>query len=361
MSALARVAAGVGGASLVLWVLRSAVRTVVLPRAEVVWLTRWTFLALRKVFDLRLRRAKTYPQRDRAMAMYGPIGLVLLPFIWVSLAIIGFTGAFWGLGVDPLTEAFELAGSSLLTLGTHQAQDLPTHVTQFFAATIGLGLVALLISYLPSIYSAFQRRELAVARLATRGGDPPSAVETIVRHHRILSLEALDEIWDGWETWFADVEETHSSQPSLVFFRSITHERSWLTSAGALLDTASLRASTLDLPSNPQAQLTIRAGYLALRRIATYYDIEFDPDPQPDDPISVARSEFDDVYDQLVEAGVPVRTDRDQCWIDFRGWRVNYDVPLVALASLAMAPYALWSSDRSAVRVRPRAMRRRGR
>ncbi len=39
--------------------------------------------------------------------------------------------------------------------------------------------------------------------------------------------------------------------------------------------------------------------------------------------------------------------DREQAWRDFSGWRVNYDVPLLALASLVMAPYAPWSSDRS--------------
>jgi hypothetical protein len=41
-----------------------------------------------------------------------------------------------------------------------------------------------------------------------------------------------------------------------------------------------------------------------------------------------------------------VRQDRDQCWRDFAGWRVNYDTALVELARLTMAPRAPWSSDR---------------
>ena len=160
---------------------------------------------------------------------------------------------------------------------------MPTYGASFLEATIGLGLVALLISFLPTIYGAFQRRELLVARLATRAGDPPSSVEMILRHHRLARLDALDEIWDDWETWFADIEETHTSQPSLVFFRSISHERSWVTSAGVVLDTAAIRASTLRLPRNPQAELCLRAGYLSLRRIAAYFEIPFDPAPEPDD------------------------------------------------------------------------------
>jgi len=75
--------------------------------------------------------------------------------------------------------------------------------------------------------------------------------------------------------------------------------------------------------------------------------IPYDPDPAPDDPISIAREEFDDLCRRLEDAGVPLIDDRDQAWRDFAGWRVNYDVVLVQLAGLVMAPYAPWSSDRS--------------
>ncbi len=34
--------------------------------------------------------------------------------------------------------------------------------------------------------------------------------------------------------------------------------------------------------------------------------------------------------------------DREQCWRDYAGWRVNYDTVLIALAALTMAPYAPW-------------------
>ena len=51
----------------------------------------------------------------------------------------------------------------------------------------------------------------------------------------------------------------------------------------------------------------------------------------------------------------------DLAWFDFTGWRVNYDVPLLALAGFVMVPYAPWSSDRSLRfrRARLRAGRRR--
>jgi len=168
-----------GGAALVLMVLLSALRTVVLPRGEPVLLTRTVFVSLRAGFNVWARRAKTYEQRDHTMAMYSPIALMLLPGAWVALVIVGFTGVDWGLGVDPLREAFYLSGSSLLTLGLESPPTLATHIATFAEAALGLGLIALLISYLPSIYNAFQRRELLVARLVTRAGEPASASEMI--------------------------------------------------------------------------------------------------------------------------------------------------------------------------------------
>jgi hypothetical protein len=253
------------------------------------------------------------------------------------------------LGVRPLSEAYILSGSSLLTLGfASKHDDLLVTTIEFTEATLGLITVAVLISYLPTMYSAFARREAAVTMLEVRAGSPPSALEMITRVHRIRGLDYLEEMWVAWEVWFSELEESHTSLAPLVFFRSTKPERSWLTAAGTVLDAAALYASTLDRPQSPQAQLCIRAGFLALRYIADFFNIEYPADPHfPQDHISISRQEFDEAYDQLVEAGVPVKANRDQCWVDFAGWRVNYDTVLLRLAALTMAPYAHWSSDRS--------------
>jgi hypothetical protein len=146
--------------------------------------------------------------------------------------------------------------------------------------------------------------------------------------------------------WFCEVSG-HTSLGALAFFRSPNPDRSWITAAGTLLDAAALRLAVLNIPFTPEPGLCIRSGYLALREIADFYGFDHDPDPAPDDPISVARDEFIDVYEQLAVAGLPVRPDRERAWRDFQGWRVNYDRVLLALCSLVMAPYAPWSSDRS--------------
>jgi hypothetical protein len=112
-----------------------------------------------------------------------------------------------------------------------------------------------------------------------------------------------------------------------------------------VLDTAAISTRSSPSPTTPR-DLLIRSGFLCLRRIADYFGIGYDPDPRPDDPISVTRREFNLLCVELEAAGVPLKPDRDQAWQDFAGWRVNYDTVLLALCVLVMAPPAIWSSDR---------------
>ena len=133
-----------------------------------------------------------------------------------------------------------------------------------------------------------------------------------------------------------------------MFFRSPHPDRSWVTAAGAVLDAAALTRSTIDIPTDTQADLCIRAGFLALRSIADFFSVSYNPDPHyPQEPISVTRAEFDAACERFATEDIPLKADRDQAWRDFAGWRVNYDRVLIALASLTMAPEAPWSSDRA--------------
>jgi hypothetical protein len=344
---VADLAAVVGGVALVLWTLASAIKTVVVPRAYQSSLTRVHFVTWRRVFDLVARPSRSFAARDGVMALYSPVALVTLPAQWVSLVVVGFTAIDWGTGVRPLTEAFVTSGSSLLTLGFVRPPGTWRVLIAFAEAAIGLVLVSLMISYLPTIYGAFSRRESLVGMLEVRAGLPPSPAELLTRYSRVRMIDAIDDdLFRPWEAWFVDVEESHTSHPSLVHFRSPHPERSWITAAGCVLDTAALAASVLDRPYNARGPLMMRTGFFCLRRIADFYAIPYDPDPAPDAPISVSRREFDLLCVELEAAGVPLKADRDQAWRDFAGWRVNYDAVLLQLCALVMAPPARWSSDR---------------
>jgi hypothetical protein len=354
-----RIGVGLCGAALVVWTLMSALKTVVVPRAMSMVLTRVFFVTLRRMFRLVAGPRRSYEHRDRIMALFAPLGLVLLPGLWVALVITGFTAIFWATGVEPVTEAFTTSGSSLLTLGFVRPEGAGRIVLAFIEAGLGLGIVSLMISYLPTIYSAFSRREALVGMLEVRAGLPPSPAELLTRFQRIEWLGRLgDDVFERWERWFIDVEESHTSHPALAFFRSPHPGRSWITAAGCVLDTAALAASTLDLPRDARREVMLRTGFFALRRISDYYGIDYDPDPAPTDPISVTRDEFDDLCAQLQAMDIPLKGDLDQAWRDFAGWRVNYDTVLVTLCGLVMAPPAIWSSDRDGAAFRHVRIRR---
>ncbi len=340
---LLRVLAFAGGVALVATTVISAIRSFVMPRSDNVFLTRWVFKLMFKLFRIRLLRAKTYAQTDRVMAFFAPVTRLFLPVVWMTLICLGYTGVFWALGAGTLYDSFFASGSSLLTLGLADVSGLPQMIASFLEATLGLGMVALLISYLPTMYSAFSRREQMVTMLEVRAGSPPSAVNMLTRYHRIHGLERLITSWPAWEQWFTDLEESHTSLAPLVFFRSPQPERSWVNAAATVLDAAALKLSVVDMPRAAEGALCLRAGFLALRKIADFFRIEYDPDPRPTDPISISRADFDAACEELAAQGVPLIADRHQAWKDFAGWRVNYDTVPLALARITLAPPARWT------------------
>ncbi|MBV8690213.1 MAG: two pore domain potassium channel family protein [Actinobacteria bacterium] len=356
-----RVAALLVGVAIVLATFGSAIRTVVLPRGNPARITRLVFRSMRRLFSIRIGRHPTYERIDRVLAPFAPLSLITLVFVWLALVMVGYSGIYLIDTSRSITDAIILSGSSLATLGFVHPGQVGGVLLVLSEAAVGLVIIALLITYLPSIYGAFSRREQVVAYMDTRAGSPPSAAALIVRFWAIEWLEEISDLWAPWESWFIDLQETHTTFPSLAFFRSPEPDQSWITSAGVMLDTASLVVSMIDRPRDPAAELFIRSGYLALRRIATQFPalVPFPPDPAPTDPISVAREEFDEVWHKLEAAGVPLVDEPDDAWAAFKGWRVNYDAVLIGLARLTNAPYAAWVSDRSIVSAGPRRSRRR--
>lgn len=350
LSLLGKIILFLAGATLVIGTLGSVIRTFVLPRSASDAITRAVFLTMRMLFNLRMRKVNTYEARDKIMALYAPVSLLMLVPVWLIMVDMGYTAIFMSIGL-PFDRAFLLSGSSIMTLGYSAPQGLLESIISYSEAAVGLILIALLIAYLPTMYTAFSQREAAVNMLEVRAGAPPSAVTMISRLYRIGRFDHLNELWEEWERWFVYVEETHTSLAALAFFRSPQAGRSWITAAGAVLDAASMINAVVDVKHDPRADLCIRAGYLCLREIANFFQMSLPPIPNPNDPespcnISITRDEFNQACHELESAGVPLKSDRDKAWRDFAGWRITYDVVLLNLAALVMAPYAPWTSDR---------------
>ncbi len=85
--------------------MRSVIRTLVLPRSAPDPITRFTFLTIRRFFDLRLRWTQEYTKRDRVMSYYAPVGLMILPMVWLGVVLIGFMFMFWASGIESWQQA----------------------------------------------------------------------------------------------------------------------------------------------------------------------------------------------------------------------------------------------------------------
>ena len=339
------------GAALALWTIDQALRSFVLPRSDRAILTNLTFRAVYLVFSKRFKGDVPFARKDRILAMLSPVAMFLLPMVWLTLITIGYAAMYWAL--DPTLDvqaALILSGSSLLTLGFAFQESLPIVLLGFTQAALGMMLVALLIGFLPTMYSAFSQRENLVTKLEAYAGSPPEPAEMIRRFDYVQMLNKPDDMrafWLEWQDWFVQIEENHTTLAPMNFFRSPKPDRHWVTAAGAILDTAAIIAACVDVDRARQSGIVIRSGFLALRSIADYFAIAYDPNPQPGDPISVTREELEMVLDKLADYGIPIHPNRDECWDHFAGWRVNYDEVLIRLAWITTAPYGYWSSDRA--------------
>jgi hypothetical protein len=340
---LLRVLAFVAGSALVIYTVVGAIRAFVLPRNDVIIINKWTYLSIRRLFTGLTSLFNTFAQRDRIMAMYAPISLVALDIVWLLLVAAGYTAIYWAIGEGSWLACFKFSNSALLTLGSEKAVSTAGSILSYSEATLGLLLITLLISYLPTIYQAYSRRELVVARLERRAGTPVSAPGLLVWLHRSGSLLDHGPQWEAWEGWFMELEETHTSLPILAFFRSPQPGRSWITAMGTILDSAALVMSTVDQPRDARIELCFKAGCIALNRISRYFQERTRSVPAPyvgaSDPMKdPTRDEFMRAYELLADTDIPLIADRNAAWEKFHLLRSRYSHAVEYVAKLTMAP-----------------------
>ena len=343
MAVWIRVLAGFIGFLIQLLVLDAAIRTFLLPRVANVRLSRLVSKAVGAVFGVVAGPRRSYPVRDQILSMYASIVLLSYQALWLAMSVIAFGFGFVAAGVPSYGRAFEMSGSSLFTLGVISGNGGVQLTIGFVEAAIGLTLLALLIAFIPTLYTAFQRRELSVARLAVRAGVPATPWGVLEVAQSVKSFDALDKLWLEWEQWFIDVGETHTTLTILNFYRSPNPNQTWIGAAATVLDAAAIFNAAVDVPPSPTAGLCIRSGWISLRRLADYFRIPYPINPKPTDPISISRHEFDLVLEHLDKSGVPLVADHDAAWRDFQGWRVNYDAIIEASYDRFTCPRLEWS------------------
>ena len=305
------------GLLIALSTLFSAIKQTVLPGRKKVRLSRAVFRTTFRLFRLVIVRIPSEQTRDALLAFYAPMSVMLLPLTWVILLMLGFTMMFWGVSEPSLGTALSLSGAAITTEGFLAPKGGAQITLYIIGGIIGLGIVGLLITFLPTVYSIYSQREEEVTRVAFRFGAPPSGVKVLAQSYRLGLAQELDEFWHTWEEWFTDMAETHLSNSDVIFYRSSQPGTSWITTAGAILDACALFSSTVDRQDVPWVHLCYQAGCRTLRDIATDVGIPLGSALASSAAIQVSRAEYDAACEQLRSAGVPLKADREESWHAF--------------------------------------------
>lgn len=269
-----------------------AFQTIILPRRpsgrlritrlfySTTW-TPWLFFA---------DRWENKKVREQIYSVYGPLSLLVLLLTWAGLLIAGFALVYFSMGspfgdaMTPgssratrlLTTDLYVSGTTLFTLGLGDVvpHSLMARILIIIESGTGLGLVAMVIGYLPVLYQAFSHREVTVALLDGRAGSPPNAAELMRRHAFEGGDEALVRLLEEWERWSAEILETHVSYPILCYYRSQHDNQSWLSALVAILDACALQIAVVEGDASRQAQLTFVMARHALIDLGHVFHIE---------------------------------------------------------------------------------------
>jgi hypothetical protein len=346
------------GIVLVAWVLNDVFSTVILPRPAPArfrpagLLTRWSWRFWRRFADT----SRTPERREQRLGIFAPAIVMVLLGLWIVLLILGFSLMLLSLGdgvaprVTDLGAAMYFAAISLLTIGygDYLPVELGSRLVAVAAGGVGLGIVALTITYLFSLYANFQRRELQVVTLDARAGAPPSGTTLLGTCAAFDDdAEELDHVFEEWERWSAAVLESHLAYPILMFFRSTHDHESWVSTIGAILDATTLVLTTVEGGPRGQATATRGIGAHLVEDIGRFFG--FLVDDRTAAGAMIERAEYEEARDRLRAAGYVLVADADAAWSEFARLRSEYAAPLNDLAKFLDVPPAQWIGDRSYV------------
>jgi len=330
---------------------RSMIGTVIVPRPVGSWLTRWVDKIVSFGYGVAAKMIKDHKRRDRLMAGQAAIILLMQLLAWLVIFFIGYSLLLWPF-ITPITTAFTTAGPALFEIGSERVAGATERVILDVAALTGIITVTLQIAYLPTLYSAYNRRETEVALLNARAGIPSWGPELLARTHYALgsgmsTIDTLPDLYAAWELWAADVAESHTTYLPLVRFRSPKSMSSWVTALLSVLDSAALYL-VLCPTQAPEvaARLCLRSGFICFGDVgrAMGFDIPLEPDPKAG--ISVTYEEFVDAVARMEKVNFPIERKPEEAWPDFVGWRVNYEHAAYSIAYALDVVPALWSGPR---------------
>jgi hypothetical protein len=159
------------------------------------------------------------------------------------------------------------------------------------------------VTYLLEVQGSIARRDTGIIKLNTAAGEPPSALTLLERFAALRNMQALRGVLEEARTWCATVRQSHSSHPSLIYFRSVGTGAGWPAALGSALDLALISEHLLDDDAlfGPAVLLREEGARMA-RELAQIISLE----PKSS---HTAVAELDQVRQRLAGSGYRLRSD----------------------------------------------------
>ena len=342
---------GILGFALLVFILWDAFESVILPRhvRRDFRFARFFFQNAWAIWSGTAERIRSVKRRESYLSYFGPLSLLQLIGCWALALVLAFAMLQWAAGSAlNSTEHSTGFGSDLyfsgttfftLGLGDITPRSSAARVISVIEAGTGFGFLALIIAYLPTLYGAFSQREVNISLLDARAGSPPTASELLRRHSTERIYDGLSHYLRDWETWSAQLMETHLTYPFLCFFRSQHDNQSWVAAYTAILDTCALLISYGEGEVKWQAQLTFAICRHAVADLAQilYIDSRM---PQSD---RLPARDLPKVRSLLIECGVPGCTEAGDAKL--KELRLLYEPYLNGLSERLLMPIPSWGVD----------------
>lgn len=401
LDALSHGAALVIGVAILISVTVSLLRTVVVPRPLRSNFSDIVSALVIGVTRLIARTRRDYADKDAILTWGGPVLILALLVSWLAGYLVAYTFLEFGASADrTIGEAFRQAGSNLFTLGMGGTHDGTITIIDFMAAATGPIVIAMLIAFLPSVYSSYLDRERTMAELSSVAGEPIWAPEWLARAAVAGSIDNVVANMGTYADWATNLRLTHSTYPVLQHIRPPRYTRHPIVTLLAMLDAANLLASLCTkVPHRPLFIMIVNGS----QALGILYDLFYAPrswrsripivgrllqgDPTGNAEVYVVpawqrnlaaihvasardaargmapwrsgalhtgeerasqltRAEFDQAVDMLREAGLPIDRDPDASWTMFQQIRAGYEFPAYEIARTLTAVPAPWSGPR---------------
>jgi hypothetical protein len=326
-------------------------QTVVVPRPTPGWFRIGRYLVRGSWRLLRsLRDGQSGRSYDFVLGLFAPAATMMLLLTWLVTLILGYGLVLYSVRdqlrpvPSDLGSVLYFAATSVLTLGFGDivADGSAARAVAAVAAISGLGVVALVVTFLFSLSGSYQRREMRVVMLQASAGAPPSAVALLESYAHLHLVDRLPDLFRDWQQWAAEVLDSHVAYPLLGWYRSSHDSLSWISALGTVLDASSLVLTTIEGVPRGDAKLFKRMGTHLVEDIS---NLGF----RGGTSTGLARSDFEAVCDRLTLAGYTVAP-RDIAWPQFEAARATYSAALEGMASYWATPATQWLGDPVALR-----------